>query len=140
LSLLINFFSFHSFPHPLKNYRTIVKGKYILIDFWASWCGPCRAEYPFLKKAYQQFKDKGFEIIGISLDEKKSDWLNAIKSNEFSWTELCDLKGRNNEIAVSYGIHAIPQSFLLDQNGRIIAKNLRGDDLIQKISELIQTK
>lgn len=113
------------------------KGKYVLIDFWASWCGPCRMEYPFLRKAYNKFKDQNFEIVGVSLDDSKSLWLNAIKDNNFNWTELCDLKGRKNEVAVAYGVAAIPQSFLIDPNGRIIAKNLRGNDLLDKLNEVI---
>lgn len=114
------------------------KGKYILLDFWASWCGPCRMEYPYLKKAYAQFKDKGFEIVGISLDDKKTAWTDAIKSNGFSWTELCDLNGRQNEVAQAYGITAIPQSFLISPQGIIIARNLRGNDLIEKLDEVIK--
>ncbi|WP_256004938.1 TlpA disulfide reductase family protein [Pedobacter deserti] len=117
---------------------SVNKGKYVLIDFWASWCGPCRMEYPFLKKAYARFKDKNFEIIGISLDDDKSLWLNAIKSNGFEWIQLCDLKGRQNEIAKKYGVAAIPQSFLLDPEGKIVAKNLRGDDLLEKLGEIIK--
>ena len=114
------------------------KGKYVLIDFWASWCGPCRMEYPYLKKAYARFKDKNFEIIGISLDDKKSLWLDAIKSNGFEWIELCDLQGRKNAVARAYGVAAIPQSLLIDPNGKIIAKNLRGDDLLEKLNEVIR--
>jgi peroxiredoxin len=114
------------------------KGKYVLIDFWASWCGPCRIEYPFLRKAYSRFKDKNFEIIGVSLDDSKTLWLNAIKSNNFDWIELSDLKGKKNDVAVSYGVAAIPQSFLLDPDGKIIAKNLRGEQLELKLQELIK--
>jgi peroxiredoxin len=114
------------------------KGKYVLIDFWASWCGPCRTEYPYLKKAYSQYRDRNFEIIGVSLDDNKANWLQAIKSNGFQWIELCDLKGRQNEVASAYGIAAIPQSFLIDPQGNIIAKNLRGDDLLEKLKEVIK--
>jgi len=117
-----------------------LKGKYILIDFWASWCGPCRAEYPYLRKAYDKFKDKNFEIIGVSLDDKRDLWTNAIKANNFTWLEVCDLKGRQNEVVRAYGINAIPQSLLLDPQGFIIAKNLRGDDLVEKLEEVIGTK
>ncbi|MDB5157303.1 MAG: Alkyl hydroperoxide reductase/ Thiol specific antioxidant/ Mal allergen [Mucilaginibacter sp.] len=116
-----------------------LKGKYVLVDFWASWCGPCRMEYPFIHKAYDEFKNKNFEVIGVSLDDKKNLWVNAIKDNHFDWVEVCDLKGRQNEVAVAYGISAIPQSLLVDPNGIIIAKNLRGDDLIEKLKEVIKT-
>jgi len=116
-----------------------LKGKYVLIDFWASWCGPCRMEYPFLRKAYEQFKNKNFQIIGVSLDDKKTLWTNAIKANNFTWLEVCDLKGHQNEVVKAYGINAIPQSLLLDPQGFIIAKNLRGDDLVEKLNEIINT-
>ncbi|TSJ36425.1 AhpC/TSA family protein [Mucilaginibacter corticis] len=116
-----------------------LKGKYVLVDFWASWCGPCRMEYPFIHKAYDEFKNKNFEVIGVSLDNNKDLWLNAIKDNHFDWVEVCDLKGRQNAVAVAYGISAIPQSLLVDPNGIIIAKNLRGEDLVEKLKEAIQT-
>lgn len=114
-----------------------LKGKYVLIDFWASWCGPCREEYPFLKKAYAKFKDKSFEIIGISLDNNKSSWLDAIKSNGFQWIQLSDLKGRENSVAKAYGVSAIPQNFLIDPQGKIISKDLRGEELLVKLAELM---
>jgi len=115
-----------------------LRGKYVLIDFWASWCGPCRMEYPYLLKAYSKFKDKNFEIIGVSLDDKELAWVKSIKDNGFPWLQVCDLKGFKNEVALAYGIAAIPQSFLIDPNGIIIAKNLRGNNLIEKLNEVIK--
>ena len=115
-----------------------LKGKYILVDFWASWCGPCKMEYPWLHKAYDTFKGKNFEIIGVSLDNKKDAWVKSIKENDFHWLLVCDLKGFNNEAALAYGVHAIPQSFLIDPQGIIIAKNLRGNDLLEKLHEVIK--
>jgi len=114
------------------------KGKFVLVDFWASWCGPCRTEYPHLKAAYAKYKDKHFEIIGISIDDKKELWLDAIRSNGFEWIQLSDLKGRDNAIAKAYGIAAIPQNFLIDPAGKIIAKNLRGKALEEKLAEVIR--
>ncbi len=115
-----------------------LKGKYVLVDFWASWCVPCRAENPHLLKAYQQFKDKNFEIVGISLDETKAAWLNAVKHDGMPWIQVSDLKGFKSDVAVKYGISAIPQNFLIDPNGVIIAKNLRGEDVDQKLATFIK--
>jgi peroxiredoxin len=115
-----------------------LKGKYVLVDFWASWCVPCRAENPHLLKAYNQLKDRKFEIVGISLDETKAAWLNAVKKDAMPWIQVSDLKGFKNEIALKYGISAIPQNFLLNPEGIIVAKNLRGDDVNEKIASFIK--
>jgi len=114
------------------------KGKYVLIDFWASWCKPCRAENPNLVEQYQQFKEKGLEIIGISLDgiAQKQAWINAIKTDGLSWLQVSDLKAWQNTAALDYGVKAIPENFLIDPSGKIIAKNLRGQDLRSKLTQL----
>ena len=113
------------------------KGKYVLVDFWASWCGPCRAENPHVLKAYNQFKDKNFDVVAISLDNKKDAWLKAIKEDGMPWTHVSDLKGFESVAAKEYGISAIPQNFLLDPQGKIIAQNLRGENLAKKLEEII---
>jgi thiol-disulfide isomerase/thioredoxin len=116
------------------------KGKYVLVDFWASWCGPCRAENPRVLKAYNKYKDKGFTVLGISIDSKKDKWEKAISEDQMPWIQVSDLKGSKNEIAVYYGIHAIPSNYLVDQNGVIIGRNLRGKDLEDKLEVLLGTK
>lgn len=115
-----------------------LKGKYVLVDFWASWCVPCRAENPYLLKAYNQLKDKNFEIVGVSLDETKAAWLNAVKNDAMPWVQVSDLKGFKSELAVKYGIAAIPQNFLINPEGVIIGKNLRGEDVNEKIASFIK--
>jgi len=115
-----------------------LRGKYVLVDFWASWCGPCRAENPHLLKAYKELKDKNFEIVGVSLDETKAAWLNAVKQDGMPWIQVSDLKGFKTDIAVKYGITAIPQNFLINPEGVIVGKNLRGEDVKEKISALIK--
>lgn len=113
------------------------RGKYVLVDFWASWCRPCREENPNVVKAYNQFKDKNFTVLGVSLDNSRQPWLKAIKKDNLTWTHLSDLKGWNNEVAAQYNIQSIPQNFLIDPSGKIIAKNLRGPELLSRLCELL---
>jgi peroxiredoxin len=114
------------------------KGKYLLVDFWASWCGPCRAENPNVVKAYNNYKGKNFTILGVSLDRpgKKDAWLKAIHNDGLAWNHVSDLKFWDNDAAKLYGIQAIPQNLLIDPTGKIIGKNLFGDDLEKKLAEL----
>jgi peroxiredoxin len=115
-----------------------LRGKYVLVDFWASWCGPCRQENPNVVKAYNQFKDKGFTVLGVSLDQKKEDWEKAIAADKLTWTHVSDLKYWDNAAAKLYGIQAIPASYLLDKEGKIIGKNLRGAELEAKLKEVLK--
>jgi peroxiredoxin len=115
-----------------------LRGKYVLVDFWASWCGPCRKENPNVVAAYQKYHNKGFEILGVSLDDKKRLWEKAINADNLTWYHVSDLKGWKNEAAGLYSIKAVPTSFLLDKDGKIIAKNLRGEALHKKLAELLK--
>lgn len=123
---------------PINLNQFIKNKKYVLIDFWASWCGPCRQENPNVVKAYDKYKDKGFEILGVSLDDKKENWLKAIKDDRLAWPNVSDLKGWKNEVAVQYNIRAVPSNFLIDNTGKIVAKNLRAEDLHKKLAELFK--
>ncbi|BAV05118.1 Peroxiredoxin [Filimonas lacunae] len=119
-------------PVTLNSYR----GKYVLLEFWASWCSPCRAENPNLRKQYAQYKDKGFEVLGVSLDDDKQKWAQAIEADQLPWTHVSDLKGWNNEVGRLYGIRAVPASFLLNPEGKIIGINLRGETLNNKLATI----
>jgi peroxiredoxin len=113
------------------------KGKYVLVDFWASWCGPCRRENPAVVAAYQKYKDKGFDILGVSLDDNKDKWLAAIAKDNLTWTHVSDLKGWQSAVGKMYGVSSIPFNLLLDKDGKILAKGLRGAELDAKLGELL---
>jgi peroxiredoxin len=114
-----------------------LRGKYVLVDFWAKWCGPCRRENPNVVKAYNKYKSKGFEVFGVSLDRNKEDWLQAIQEDGLTWTHVSDLKYFESQAATDFNISAIPFSILLDPEGKIIAKNLRGAALDKKLEEVL---
>ncbi|MCC9167039.1 TlpA disulfide reductase family protein [Pontibacter harenae] len=115
-----------------------LRGKYVLIDFWASWCGPCRKENPNVVRMYNEYKDKGFEIYGVSLDQSRDKWLKAIADDKLSWVHVSDLKFWQSQAAEAYNVTAIPQTVLIDPQGKIIAKGLRGAELEQKLASLLK--
>jgi peroxiredoxin len=113
-----------------------LRGKYLLVDFWASWCGPCRAENPYVVEAWKKYNSKGFDVLGVSLDSKKDKWIEAIEEDGLTWNHVSDLAYWNNEAAKLYGVNSIPSNVLIDPEGIIIARNLRGEDLQQKLDEI----
>jgi peroxiredoxin len=121
-------------PVSLSSFR----GKYVLVDFWASWCRPCRQENPNVVDAYLKYNQKNFTVLGVSLDRSRDPWLQAIRDDKLTWTHVSDLKFWNNEAAARYKVSSIPQNFLIDPTGKIIAKNLRGEELHSMLKNLLQ--
>lgn len=116
------------------------KGNYVLVDFWASWCGPCRAEMPNVRNVYNRFHPKGFEIVGISLDSQSDDWQHATEQMGITWPQMSDLKGWKSEAATLYGVRSIPFTLLFDPDGKVVATGLRGESLMQKLEQVYEDK
>ena len=117
-----------------------LRGKIILVDFWASWCGPCRFENPNVVRLHQKYKDKGFDVLSVSLDQDKKAWLRAIEADGMEWNHVSDLKKWESSVVPVYRISSIPMTFLLDEKGIIVAKDLRGADLEKKLASIIEKK
>ncbi|MBC5993957.1 TlpA family protein disulfide reductase [Pontibacter cellulosilyticus] len=114
------------------------KGKYVLLDFWASWCGPCRKEHPNIARAYEELKEKGFEVVSVSLDTNEKAWLGAIEKDSMTWTNVSNLKGFEDEVAIKYSIQVLPANFLINPDGVIIAKDLKGEELVMLLESIIE--
>ena len=120
--------------------RAEPKGEWVVLNYWASWCGPCRRENPNVVKLYEAYKNKGFEILAVSLDKTKDRWVKAIADDNLTWLHISDLKGWRSQYAQQYGVSSIPQTVLLDREGKILARNLRGKSLEDKLADIFSSK